>query len=134
HTLSLHDALPIYRSTVTLCEALESLGYQQHNTSYFDTLLIDADAAKIRPLAEAQQINFLYPQEDKVAISLNETVSLKDLNTIVRIFAEAAGKTAQDISELTQQSSILEENQRQSSFLENEVFNNYHSETELMRY
>src|SRR5690606_5131321 len=87
----------VHRSTVTLCEALESLGYQQHNTSYFDTLLIDADAAKIRPLAEAQQINFLYPQEDKVAISLNETVSLRDLNTIVQVFAQAAGRTAQDI-------------------------------------
>ncbi|HLV62288.1 aminomethyl-transferring glycine dehydrogenase [Galbibacter sp.] len=124
----------VHRSTVTLCEALESLGYQQHNTSYFDTLLIDADAAKIRPLAEAQQINFLYPQEDKVAISLNETVSLRDLNTIVQVFAQAAGRTAQDISELTQQSNILNANLRRSTFLENEVFNNYHSETELMRY
>lgn len=124
----------VHHSAVSLSEALKSLGYQQNNASYFDTLLIEADASKIRPLAEAQQINFLYPKEDKVAISLNETVSLNDLNAIVRIFAEAAGKTANDISEITQKTTILEENQRQSPFMENEVFNNYHSETELMRY
>src|SRR5690606_25010296 len=104
------------------------------NASYFDTLLIEADASKIRPLAEAQQINFLYPENNKVAISLNETVSVGDLNTIVEIFADVANKQTVNITEITSETSVLEANQRQSTFLENEVFNNYHSETELMRY
>src|SRR5690606_29827839 len=124
----------VHHSTVSLSNALKELGYQQYNASYFDTLLIEADASKIRPLAEAQQINFLYPENNKVAISLNETVSVGDLNTIVEIFADVANKQTVNITEITSETSVLEANQRQSTFLENEVFNNYHSETELMRY
>src|SRR5699024_3693245 len=81
-----------------------------------------------------QEINFLYPQNNKVAISLNETVNLEDLNNIVDVFAQAAGKSTIKIEQITQETTILKENQRQSSFMDNEVFNSYHSETELMRY
>jgi glycine dehydrogenase len=124
----------VHHSTVTLSNALKKLGYQQNNASYFDTLLIEADAAKVRTLAEAQQINFLYPDSTKVSISLNETVSLSDLNTIVKIFADAVGKSTVEITELAEETTISEANQRVSTFMENEVFNLYHSETELMRY
>lgn len=124
----------VHHATVTLSNALKELGYQQHNASYFDTLFIEAEAAKVRPLAEAQEINFLYPENNKVAISLNETINLEDLNTIVKIFAEAASKSTLNIEEISEETTIEDANQRVSAFMENEVFNNYHSETELMRY
>lgn len=124
----------VHRSAVTLSNALKELGYQQNNAAYFDTLLVEADAAKVRALAEAQKINFLYPDSNKVGISLNETVNLADLNTIVKIFADAAAKDTIEITDLGNETSLSLANQRTSAFLENEVFNNYHSETELMRY
>jgi glycine dehydrogenase len=124
----------VHHSTVNLSSALKGLGYKQLNSTYFDTILIEADADKVKSYAEAQEINFLYPQNNKVAISLNETVNLEDLNNIVNVFAQAAGKSTIKIEQITQETTILKENQRQSSFMDNEVFNSYHSETELMRY
>ncbi len=124
----------VHHSAVTLSQALKELGYEQLNTSYFDTLLIEADAQQVKRIAELQEVNFLYIDSTKVAISLNETVSLKDLNTIIQIFADAAGKNTVIIQDIVEDSSILQDNSRVSSFMENEVFNSYHSETELMRY
>ncbi|WP_461534214.1 aminomethyl-transferring glycine dehydrogenase [Sinomicrobium sp.] len=124
----------VHHSAVTLDRALQQLGYQQSNSTYFDTLVVQAEASKIREAAEAREINFLYIDEQTVSIAVNETTSIDDLNEIVSVFAEVAGTTAVTIEELVDESTIPEALKRQSSFLENEVFNRYHSETALMRY
>ncbi|TRZ44263.1 aminomethyl-transferring glycine dehydrogenase [Robertkochia solimangrovi] len=124
----------VHRSTVTLAKTLEKLGYQQLNERYFDTLLIKADAATVREIALLQEINFNYIDDATLSIALNETVSLNDLNTIVQIFADAAGKNTIRIEGLEAEINAFNGLERQSVFLENEVFNSYHSETELMRY
>ena len=124
----------VHNSTITLSNALSSLGYEQLNESYFDTILIKADGHHVKPIAELENVNFLYVDGDKVAISLNEATTLNDLNRIVQIFADAAGKNTVKIDNLVENSSILNGSTRVSPFLENEVFNSYHSETALMRY
>lgn len=123
----------VHASTVALAVALEKLGLYQTNTAYFDTIVIKTDANKVRPIAEQNEINFYYIDDHTVSISLNETVSLKDLNTIVAVFAEATGKPTTTITELPQ-SDVLSGFGRTSDFLQHEVFNKYHSETALMRY
>src|SRR5690606_22489988 len=67
-------------------------------------------------------------------ISLNEATSLEDLEKIVHIFAEALNKGSVRIDGLSEQLAIAPELRRTSPFMENPVFNSYHSETELMRY
>jgi glycine dehydrogenase len=72
--------------------------------------------------------------QNTVSISINETTSLNDLNTIVQIFAQAENKKPLNIEHIEKQSVISEDLIRRTGYLENEVFNSYHSETELMRY
>ncbi len=124
----------VHSSSVELSTALENLGFKQINKLYFDTLQIKADAEKVKAVAEASEINFYYPDKNTVAIALNEATSLTDLNNIVAVFAHVAGKSSSKISKL--EKSLLEETSvsRNTEFLTNEVFNSYHSETELMRY
>ena len=124
----------VHHATATLADALEDLGYEQLNTNYFDTIRVSADAETVKTIAELQQVNFFYPDENTVSISLNETVTLKDLNTIVQIFADAAGKKGATLETMTGNNKFEENLSRTSAFLENSVFNLYHSETELMRY
>ncbi|WP_274473834.1 aminomethyl-transferring glycine dehydrogenase [Mangrovimonas aestuarii] len=124
----------VHNSAATLADALEKLGYYQANTSYFDTIKIKAEAAKIKPIAEANEVNFYYADDNTVSISINETTNIADLNKIVAIFAEAKGSEAITISELTESNHIDSSLVRTSEFLTLDVFNHYHSETELMRY
>jgi len=124
----------VHNTASTLNKGLKKLGYQQTNSSFFDTLLIKADAPKIKSIAEANKVNFYYPDSESVSISINETTSIKDINTIISIFAQAIEKEPITISVLSESNDIIEAVKRKSSFLENEIFNTYHSETELMRY
>jgi glycine dehydrogenase len=118
----------------TLTDALEKLGYYQSNSAYFDTIHVKANSDVIRPIAEREMVNFLYPNSDSVVIAVNEATSIKDLNQIIGIFSEAKQKEVAEIAELIGESSIPQNIQRATPFLENRVFNSYHSETELMRY
>ncbi|HET8737769.1 MAG TPA: aminomethyl-transferring glycine dehydrogenase [Pricia sp.] len=124
----------VHSTAVTLSDALEKLGLYQTNTSYFDTITIKTDAGALRPVAEKQGVNFLYVDGDTVSIAVNEATSVRDLNQIVSVFSEALGKKAATIATLQKGSTIAGGVQRTSDFLQNKVFNAYHSETELMRY
>ncbi|MCJ1807238.1 aminomethyl-transferring glycine dehydrogenase [Flavobacterium covae] len=124
----------VHASAVTTSKALASLGINQVNSSFFDTLLVKADSLKIKEIAEKNEFNFFYPNNNCVAISFNETTSIADINTILSIFAEATGKSAIHVSELATENHIPSNLIRTSTFLQHDVFNNHHSESQLMRY
>jgi glycine dehydrogenase len=124
----------VHTSATTLANELEKLGLYQTNTAYFDTIVIKTEAAKVREIAEKNEVNFLYVDENTVSISLNETTSIADLNKIVSVFAQATGKQTSTISELQNGNQIPTNLERTSTFLQHDVFNKYHSETALMRY
>ncbi|MDT7829611.1 aminomethyl-transferring glycine dehydrogenase [Pricia sp. S334] len=127
-------AKKVHSTAVTLTDALEKLGLYQVNTSYFDTITVKIDSNALRPIAEKHEVNFLYVDEDTASIAVNEATSVKDLNQIVSVFSEALGKDSAHIDALLQDTAIMESIRRESDFLQNKVFNAYHSETELMRY
>ncbi len=129
-----HIANQIHRKTVSLAEGLESLGFFQVNELYFDTILVKADAENIKALAEQKEINFFYPDAESVAISINETASIEDINEILNVFKAASGKALESIKDLKEGIIANSELKRESEFLTHDVFNSYHSETELMRY
>ncbi|HSP83209.1 MAG TPA: aminomethyl-transferring glycine dehydrogenase subunit GcvPB, partial [Gillisia sp.] len=124
----------VHSSAVTLEKQLKELGFSQLNTTYFDTLQIKADASVIKPIAEKNKINFYYPNEETVVIALNETTNIADLNRIVSVFSEASDKLVPALDKLEKGTTIQQEIERKKEYLTNEVFNSYHSETELMRY
>jgi len=124
----------VHQTASSVAKALSQLGYKQTNASFFDTLKIEANAEKIKQIAESHEVNFYYPNADTVTISINQTTSLKDANEIVSIFAKAAQKDTINITSLEETTQIAQPLQRQSEFLTLDVFNKHHSETELMRY
>lgn len=124
----------VHASAVTTADALNKLGVYQTNTSFFDTIVVKADAAKVKAAAEKKEINFYYIDGESVSISFNETTSIKDINDIIAVFAEATGKSAEAVKELTGTSAIVESVNRTTEFLKHDVFNRYHSETAIMRY
>jgi glycine dehydrogenase len=124
----------VHNSANTAVEALNKIGVYQTNTSYFDTINVKADAAKVKAIAERQEVNFFYIDADTISISFNETTSISDINQILAIFAEAKEKTFEPITELVETTVIAENLIRKSTFLQHDVFNNNHSESQLMRY
>ena len=46
----------------------------------------------IKKLALEAEMNFYYPDDNTVIISTDEITTIKEINTIVEIFAKAAGK------------------------------------------
>ena len=124
----------VHASAATLANALEQSGYQQTNTAFFDTIVVKADAKKVKAIAEENEINFYYIDDNTISISLNETTSITDLNKIVAVFASANGTALTLIETLSETNHFPENVNRTSTFLTHDVFNKYHSETALMRY
>jgi glycine dehydrogenase len=124
----------VHSSAVTLANGMEKLGLYQVNTSFFDTITVKADAKKVKSIAEENGINFYYPNAETVTIALNEGTTITDIQDILNIFSKVLDRPAFEIDNLLK-GSLQEGNLgRTSPFLENPVFNSYHSETELMRY
>lgn len=124
----------VHASAATLANALEKSGYQQTNTAFFDTIVVKADAQKVRAIAEENEINFYYVDDNTISISINETTSITDLNKIIAVFASANGTPVNTIESLSETNHFPESITRTSTFLQHDVFNKYHSETALMRY
>jgi len=129
-----HIANNVHNTAATLAVGLENIGYSQLNSAFFDTIVIKANKEQIKPIAEKHEINFYYIDNHTISISLNETTSLKDLNAIIAVFNEAINKGSSSIDSLLDSSVIPAELERKTPFLTNDVFNSYHSETEMMRY
>jgi glycine dehydrogenase len=124
----------VHKSTVTLANSLTKLGFTQKNTAFFDTIQIEANASVIKAIAEKNEVNFFYPNENTITVSVNETTSISDVNQMIAIFAEAANKDTFTVSSIEAKDYIQKDLKRTSEFLALDVFNLHHSETELMRY
>lgn len=124
----------VNNSAAALSKALKDLGIEQTNAYFFDTIQIKADAVKTKYEAEKKEVNFHYPDTNTVTISINETTSISDLNEIISIFEKVTETTTSPIETLETNDTIPDHLQRETEFLTLDVFNSYHSETELMRY
>lgn len=138
----------VHNKTKLVANYLDKAGFKQLNSSYFDTLLVEIDAFKLKPIAESFKVNFNYINDNYVSISLNEATTQQDLMTLFTIFGKLKRQpdtfAAESIGEfhqiLTQESfnsdfEVIPKNvQRTTSFLDNDIFNTYQSETNMMRY
>ena len=124
----------INRLTKILDEKLKLLGLDQLNDTYFDTLHFKYPVEKVREKAIQNKLNFNFINDNEFSISLNEATEIEDVNKIIDIFSSVTEKEIDfNISKINF-NSIPQELNRKSSFLDEKVFNLYHSETSMMRY
>ena len=115
---------------------LVQLGYALTNDHYFDTLHIQVDAdlqQRVRNLALNNELNLFYG-EGFVQVSVDETTFEEDVDLLVAIFAEAKGAEFESNMEAPAEHAIPASLQREVDYLTHPVFNQYHTETKLMRY
>ena len=131
----------IHGKAVYLSEMLQAYGYEQENVEFFDTLKIvvseKSKVESIRELAEEKGINLYYDPEGWIGLSIDETVDLYDMNDLIELFAEASDNMPQleDSDEAFKGLWAIDESRvRDVDYMQAEVFKNYHTETELMRY
>ncbi|MEQ6121557.1 aminomethyl-transferring glycine dehydrogenase [Reichenbachiella sp. MALMAid0571] len=123
-------------------DALAELGFAQLNDVFFDTIKIQLESEvqkqQLHKIAESKEINLRYFENQCVGISFDEIHEVKDALDIIEIFEALSGnniskdniaKKAETI-EISFPSSIA----RKSDFLTHAVFQNFHSEHELLRY
>lgn len=127
----------IQNMTRALAFLLQKKGIQVANTSFFDTLHlsgVDAQAIEVRALSAG--INLNYIDASTISLSLGETVRLEDISSLVEVISGAKSALEDAHAALNQlpEASINGAYERKTPFLSHEVFNNYQSETELMRY
>lgn len=128
--------------TGVLATEVLKYGYTQLNSTYFDTVRIQIPEtvrmAEFRKLALENEVNFRYISERVIGISIDETTNLDDVNTLVNIFASAAKKQFNEYvcipEECCRIKTIPEQFRRKSAYLQEKVFNSYHSETGMMRF
>jgi glycine dehydrogenase len=127
-------AQQVHFTAVTLANELKKLGYNINEGVYFDTFKVKGtDNKKIKPLAEAAQINLRYV-DNGLTISIDQTTDADDLNAIIALFATASDKPASNVTQeqIFKQTALIKT--RSSAILQHPVFNTYHSESEMMRY
>jgi len=128
----------VHRYTGILAGALQQLGYQLANETFFDTLTVVADGAEqIHAIAAEHGVNLRRIDARQVGLSLDETTTREDLATVLAIFAKAAGKDAAfDIESLDKdvQDAFPAALSRTSAYLTHPTFHRYHAEHEMLRY
>ena len=127
-------ASKIHELAVNLDNALSKLGIIQLNKNYFDTLLCKGPCYNIKKIAEINEVNFNYIDEEKFSISINENTCENDIQLIVDIISKAVDKKTVEFKIHENESKIPNKYKRDSSFLNDKIFNLHHSETSLMRY
>ncbi|MDM9651751.1 aminomethyl-transferring glycine dehydrogenase [Pseudomonas wenzhouensis] len=126
----------VHSFTAILALGLTKLGHSVEQQHFFDTLSIKTGAktAELHAKARAAGINLREIDAERLGLSLDETTDQAAVEALLALFA--GDQAAPAVSDLAAQvASRLPQNLlRQSAILQHEVFNRYHSETELMRY
>lgn len=124
----------VHTNTKKVAKKLVDLGFEQLNSNYFDTLEVKVGTVhSLRTISESKGINFNYIDDETISISLNEAFSEKDIKPLISCFSTSQRIEEDNDNEIFK-NVIPDGLKRTSPFLQQPVFNSYHSETELMRY
>ncbi|ARR51125.1 glycine dehydrogenase (aminomethyl-transferring) [Photobacterium damselae subsp. damselae] len=128
----------VHHFTAILAAGIRDVGFERKNYYFFDTLTVHTlnHTEVIYQKAQQQGLNLRLVDSETLAISLDETTTLNDIEQLLQLFD---GNTTQ----LSFYSEQVEQNEfsaippsclRHSTYLTHPVFNSYHSETQMMRY
>ena len=119
----------INNKAISLKKGLENAGIKTLNNTIFDTISFKANVTLVKQTTELNKINLGY-LDDIIQISIDEKTSWKDLDRL-SIALSSALKVNISINKINSSNNSFFRNDK---ILKHEVFNSYHSETEMMRY
>ena len=130
----------VHSLTAKLAAGFDALGYKVLNQTYFDTLTValgsesEAEAIHARAVAAGINLRRCVSKETgttEIGISLDETSTEAVLKAVWEAFSPSKTPIFHaDAAEHSLPNSLM----RTSAFLQHPVFNQYHSETEILRY
>lgn len=132
-------AIRTHGLTQLAAKALQVLGFEQENAVYFDTIKIkvdDVQQSKIKAFALSAEMNFRY-EDGAILLAFDEAKTIEDVKAVVEVFAKSTNqKVGIDWDALTDNLEVSFPNilERNSEYLTHPVFNQYHSEHEMLRY
>ena len=115
--------------TKNLAQKILDNGYVIKNKTFFDTIVIEVENAEnFHKNARSQKINLRNISDSEIGISIDETTSDEDIESLINLFPKIAeGDQKIELS-------WDDQHNRTSLYLTHEVFNSHHSETQLLRY
>ena len=121
----------IHRKTVRLAKGLQQAGFDIQPDAFFDTITVDVGLLQRGVLQAAvnEGVNLRRVGKTKVGISLDERSRRTTTEAVWRAF----GIDRED-TDYTPEYRIPDDMQRQSAYLEHDVFHMNRAETEMMRY
>jgi glycine dehydrogenase len=128
-------ATRVHGLTAVLAAGVEKLGHKVAKEPFFDTIRINVDgAAKLVASAAEQGVNLRLLDDGAVTISLDETTSIADVDHLLAVLngGKAAGFSAESLANSVKEQ--FGDFRRTSDFLQQPIFNIYHSEHEMLRY
>jgi glycine dehydrogenase len=115
-------------------KGLKELGINILNNNFIDTVTIEVNGSKrILNLALKSGFNLNHISKNTLSVSFDETTKPDDIEQLWKVFNKDSALNIQDIHKSTK-TTISSNLKRRSNILTHEIFNKYHSETEMMRY
>ncbi len=130
-------ALRTHRLAQILAAGLKAKGVTVAHEHFFDTVTVKpSDREAVLAAAQSMDMNLRIDQADVLGVSVDETTTRGDINDLFTAFIGADHGLDIDAldAQVSASLSIPTELVRESEFLTKPVFNQYHSETEMLRY
>ncbi len=132
-------ALRVHQLTSALASGLVSAGFQLRSQTYFDTIAVNTGDRTDALMAAAvtRGINLRKLDSGTIGIALDETTGERDVIDLLEIFT---GQSLESLATGTMALPIAwpdvlpDALTRTSPYLTHPIFNQYHSETDLLRY
>lgn len=128
----------IHRLTQVLASGLKAGGFSLENGHFFDTLSVRVDepqrSAIIQSAVDAH-INLRTDRDGIIGISVNECTTPEHIDRLLEAFGASAHSVADLDQTLPAEAVGFDDTlKRTSAFMTHEVFGQFHSETEMLRY
>jgi glycine dehydrogenase len=124
-------AQSVHLKAIALAKEINELGYALRSSNFFDTVTIHtkSQTKEVFSAAQKQLMNIRMLDENHISISLDETSSDLEVQSIAKLF-KCIAKKEKAVSSYDLPNNIL----RSSEYLTHPVFHLYRTETEMLRY
>ena len=124
-------AQSVHLKAIALAKEINELGYALRSSNFFDTVTVytKSQTKEVFSAAQKQLMNIRMLDENHISISLDETTSDLEVQSIAKLF-KGITKKEKAVSSFDLPNNIL----RSSEYLTHPVFHLYRTETEMLRY